>query len=369
MLRKKLLKFKIIFYVKFWKIINFFYPGSKSKVIIITEKENWAIKRVSTNIKKNIDKEFLDLVSISSIPEKFQNKIIHFGSHYMWLLKYKYLSKNNKYIVSFFHGNPNESLEEKIVFKNFLKSIKYLEKIIVSNSIVYNRLIKHGVSRKLLIMIPIGVDTNFFKPPNKQQRIKARSYFNFKNDEIVIGSFQKDGKGWGQGMEPKLIKGPDIFYKVIRILNNDFKIKILLTGPARGYLKNKFKKYNISYFHSYLKEYADLKKYYHALDIYLITSREEGGPMGLLESISSGVPVVSTNVGMAPDFINSKKTGIIVNTLEPKEIAKKIKEFLHTTHTSKVKEIYRKVIMKADWEVVSKHHMERVYRKLLKENK
>ena len=29
--------------------------------------------------------------------------------------------------------------------------------------------------------------------------------------------------------------------------------------------------------------------------------------MGLLESLSSGVPVVSTNVGMAPDFINSKK--------------------------------------------------------------
>ena len=65
MIRKKLLKFKIIFYVKFWKIINFFYPGSKSKVIIITEKENWAIKRVSINIKKKIDKEFLDLVSIS----------------------------------------------------------------------------------------------------------------------------------------------------------------------------------------------------------------------------------------------------------------------------------------------------------------
>ena len=38
---------------------------------------------------------------------------------------------------------------------------------------------------------------------------------------------------------------------------------------------------------------------YHALDIYLITSREEGGPMGLLESIACGTPVASTNVGMA----------------------------------------------------------------------
>ena len=128
MLRNELLKIKIIFFVKFWKIINFIYVGSKSKIIIITEKENWAIKRVGVNIKQNINKEFPDLVSISSTPEKFQNKIIHFGSHYMWLSKYKYLSKKNKYIVSFFHGNPNESFDEKIVFKKFLKSIKFLEK-------------------------------------------------------------------------------------------------------------------------------------------------------------------------------------------------------------------------------------------------
>ncbi len=170
-------------------------------------------------------------------------------------------------------------------------------------------------------------------------------------------------------MEPKLIKGPDIFYKVIRILNHDFKIKILLTGPARGYLKDKFQKHNISYFHSYLKDYAELKNYYHALDLYLITSREEGGPMGLLESLSSGVPVVSTNVGMAPDFINSKKIGVIVNTLDPKAIAEKIVDFLNTIQISKSKEISRKVIMKADWRIVSKYHLDKVYREVLRENR
>ena len=56
MLRNELLKLKIIFFVKFWKIINFIYVGSKSKIIIITEKENWAIKRVGVNIKQNINK-------------------------------------------------------------------------------------------------------------------------------------------------------------------------------------------------------------------------------------------------------------------------------------------------------------------------
>ena len=42
----------------------------------------------------------------------------------------------------------------------------------------------------------IGVDTKFFIPPTKDQKIKAREYFKFKKEEIIIGSFQKDGEGW-----------------------------------------------------------------------------------------------------------------------------------------------------------------------------
>ena len=42
---------------------------------------------------------------------------------------------------------------------------------------------------------------------------KMLELFSFKNDEIIIGSFQKDGQGWGDGTMPKLIKGPDIFAK------------------------------------------------------------------------------------------------------------------------------------------------------------
>ena len=49
--------------------------------------------------------------------------------------------------------------------------------------------------------------------------------------------------------------------------------------------------------HHYVESREELAKCYHALDIYLVTSREEGGPMALMESMSSHVPVVSTRVG------------------------------------------------------------------------
>jgi hypothetical protein len=72
---------------------------------------------------------------------------------------------------------------------------------------------------------------------------------------------------------------------------------------------------------------------------------------------------------MAPDFINSKKIGVIVNTLDPKAIAEKIVDFLNTIKISKSKEISRKVIMKADWRIVSKYHLDKVYREVLRENR
>ena len=215
--------------------------------------------------------------------------------------------------------------------------------------------------KKKLIKITIGVDTKHLTP-NKLKRQKSRS-FKFK-DDIVIGSFQKDGQGWKDGMLPKMIKGPDIFYKVVSDLSKDFNIKILLTGPARGYLKKKLDSNKISYIHSYLDDYSKLIDYYHALDFYLITSREEGGPMGLLESISSGVPVVSTNVGMASDFIKSKEIGIVVNTFDPKRISKKFKNFINESYSTNVKNIKHVII--ADWNIVAKNHYEKVYKEMLR---
>ena len=365
-LYKKLSELRILFLINFWKISNFFLKKDISKVKFIIEKENWAIKTVGTYISKSINRKFENFMSVSRNPEKFEDKIIHFGSHYLWLLKYKYLSRNNRYVVSFFHGNPNESISEKIVFENFINSVKYLDKIVVSNSIVYNRLIENGVDKKKLIKIPIGVDTKHFKPPNKLKRQKSRSFFKFKEDDIVIGSFQKDGQGWKDGILPKMIKGPDIFYKVVSDLSKDFNIKILLTGPARGYLKKKLDSNKISYIHSYLDDYSNLIDYYHALDFYLITSREEGGPMGLLESISSGVPVVSTNVGMASDFIKSKEIGIVVNTFDPKRISKKFKNFINESYSTNRKKNIKHVIMKADWNIVAKNHYEKVYKEMLR---
>jgi glycosyltransferase involved in cell wall biosynthesis len=64
-----------------------------------------------------------------------------------------------------------------------------------------------------------------------------------------------------------------------------------------------------------------LYKYYHALDLYLVTSRNEGGPKSVLESMASGVPLVTTAVGMAPDVVLDGINGRLCSSFDPEAIA------------------------------------------------
>ena len=108
-----------------------------------------------------------------------------------------------------------------------------------------------------------------------------------------------------------------------------------IRDSSRGYVKEELKKNNIPFFHSFVSNSAELVPLYQALDIYLITSREEGGPMGLIESMSCGVPVVTTKVGMAEDLIQVGIPGEISNEINSHSLAFKIEVILDTFYRNK----------------------------------
>ncbi len=355
----------LIFFQRFKENINY-KKIKKAKINFIVERANWAIKWDGIYITKSLNR-FLDnkTSKISEIPHlNSENKVIHFASQYMWLDWQKLLPKNNKYIVSFFHGKPEDSDEVAKHIHDFVKTKNEIYKVITASSLVYKRLIKWGIPSNKLVLIHTGVDTNLFLMPSKNKKTFIRDKLGFKKNEIVIGSFQKDGVGWGEGILPKNIKGPDLFVHSIEIIAKTLPIVVLLTGPSRGYIKNELTKRNIKFKHVYLKNYEEIVDYYHALDLYIVSSREEGGPKPLIESMASGVPVVTTNVGMAKDFIKDNINGGIVESFNPKDIAKKSIEILNLPKELLISNA-RKDVMKADWDVVAKLHWENVYKPAL----
>ncbi|OIO20071.1 MAG: hypothetical protein AUJ37_01245 [Candidatus Magasanikbacteria bacterium CG1_02_41_34] len=227
-------------------------------------------------------------------------------------------------------------------------------------------LIGHGFDEKKVILIPEGIKLENFRVFSEKQKIKVKEELQLPKNKIIIGSFQKDGHGWKNGLEPKEEKGPDVFCDVVEKLSEQFDIHVLLTGPARGYVKNRLEKAGISYTHEYVKEYTDIVKYYNALDVYIIGSRVEGGPKALLESWACGVPLVSTKVGMSADLIRNGENGFLAEVEDIDDITEKVIHILNNNE-SKEKCIRGGLtdVQTYSWDNISQMYFERMYKKLI----
>jgi len=284
----------------------------------------------------------------------------------MWLTWGSAMASSNRFVVSFFHGKREDGPDTARHIDAFLESVPRLSKIVTAASIVEKRLLGWGVPEVKVVRIPIGVDTGLFTPPTADQRIAARARFGIGPGRVVIGSFQKDGVGWADGLQPKLIKGPDIFLAVMERLAKEVPVFVLLTGPARGFVKQGLERLAIPHAHAYVTDHRQLAECYRALDLYLITSREEGGPMALMESMASGVPVVSTAVGMAPDLIRDGVTGAIADSENVEQLChKSLGLLLAEDGAAPLRARAREVVASCDWRIVAHDHLEKVYRPLL----
>jgi glycosyltransferase involved in cell wall biosynthesis len=56
--------------------------------------------------------------------------------------------------------------------------------------------------------------------------------------------------------------------------------------------------------------------------IFLMTSKYEGNPISIIEAMSVGLPIISTNVGGISDVVNNKNSFLLRKNAKPKEIAK-----------------------------------------------
>jgi len=298
-----------LFKLKFFKFIDLIsvYKQYNKDVVFITEQANWVINDIIKNLESYLINNTRIKVTIKYSDSFLKNKIIHYGSIHTFLssLNKKTLNKSNKIIVTCFH--ITETLKK---IQNIKQIIEAIDIIHTSCNKTKKELQKIGFSNNQIKVIPLGVDIKLFSTL-KHKRHLIRKQYGIPKNSFCIGSFQKDGNGWEQGLQPKLIKGPDIFCDVVEKLSERNNIFVLLSGPARGYVKNRLKKANISFNHQFFKNPKDISKLYSALDLYLITSRVEGGPLALLEAAAAKVPIVSTKVGMATDIFESEKEALL----------------------------------------------------------
>ncbi len=272
-----------------------------NKIYLKSDKADWVHKQQSLEIKSNFENI---VIKKKIVPFIDFNKKIHFLDVFDFL-KNKYLAPFNNFSLSYYHGYPNsldKNLQNKFIKINNAKNL--FKKIHVTHEKMKIFFLESGISESKIIKLPICIDDKYFK--NILSKTTLRKKYNIPQSAFVIGSFQKDGNGWGKGNEMKLVKGPDIFLNVLKILSSKIdNLFIVLSGPSRGYVVKNLKKLNIKFIHIQNLKYDEIINLYNALDLYLITSREEGGPRSFMESLATRTPFVSTPVGMIQDYLNN----------------------------------------------------------------
>ncbi len=228
---------------------------------------------------------------------------------------------------SYFHGLPGAGEPDfDAVYRALCRLHEKIARVQVSHTQMRDAVLQTGIDPSKVFLIPIGINLDFFPPPTPEMKHQARMELGIPESAFVVGSFQKDGVGWGDGMEPKLIKGPDVFLSVLRMVKEDTpELFVLLTGPSRGFIMRGLEEMKIPYRHTFLHSYPDVAKMYRALDLYLVASRQEGGPKAVLESMANLVPLVTTRVGQAMDLVKHGENGWMVEVEDAEGLAEGVR--------------------------------------------
>ena len=216
------------------------------------------------------------------------------------------------YILEIHHipGYPKaSSLKEKFYLfltKNLrnYKASKAVAFRVVNKKETPNFLKRMGVPEEKIKYIPsLYINLETFRPIDV-----AKEY-----DLIFVGRLVEN-------------KGINLFLEVVKKL--DAQAVIVGAGPLEKDIKEKIKTWKLKVnFHGWAKDSQEVAELINKSRILVMPSYNEGGPRVVVEAMACGVPVLATSVGIVPDVIQDKQSGVIIDW-DADDIATKAKELL-----------------------------------------
>ena len=161
-----------------------------------------------------------------------------------------------------------------------------------------------SITRKKTVNLPFWANQNIFFDIKDQENLRDK--YKISKNDFLIGSFQRDTEGKDL-VSPKLSKGPDRFIQIVKkIQKKNNNIAVLLTGRRRQYIINELKEAGIKYYYFEMVSFDELNEMYNMLNLYIVSSRVEGGPQSILECGLSKTPIISTDVGIASQILSKE---------------------------------------------------------------
>lgn len=183
--------------------------------------------------------------------------------------------------------------------------------------------------------VPNSVDTDQFSPISEAEKISLRSQMGYHENQIIVlcvGAIIKR-------------KGMDLLIKAFqKFKNRHDNALLILVGPIpssdnkrirKGYqeyleIKKMIDDFQLGHFIQLTGTKNNIDEYMKISDFFVFLSRQEGLPNVLLESMSTGLPVITLNrAGVTGYIIRNKIDGIIVDEENPEKIALEMEHLIN----------------------------------------
>jgi len=164
----------------------------------------------------------------------------------------------------------------------------------------------------------VGIDTDKFKN-NEVNRIEKRKSIGVSEDDFMIISVGELNKN----------KNHQVIIRAIAKLKNK-RIKYVLCGegPLESELKELAIELDIENQVKFLGFRKDISELMNSADLYSFPSYREGLSLSLMEAMSSGLPVVCSNIRGNSDLMEDGKGGYLVEPGDVEGFSKYIKELI-----------------------------------------
>jgi len=285
-----------------------------SRLFLVYDREGWVLEHEARQLARVASSLGVQLGPSEWAKGVSEQSVFHLSQ--FTALLHDPPRQGNRIGLSYFHGRPGTPgfPEFDACFDALRRRRDEIERVQVTNGEMAELVLETGLAPEKVHRIPIGIDVEAFPLRTEGARAAARRELVLPETAFVVGSFQKDGVGWGDGLEPKLIKGPDILLAVVgRLRERIPALVVLVTGPARGFVRAGLDGLGVPYRHLLLPDVEAVARAYEAIDVCLVTSRDEGGPRAVLEAMATGAPLVTTRVGQAIDLVRDRENGWLVD--------------------------------------------------------
>lgn len=180
--------------------------------------------------------------------------------------------------------------------------------IVVGSSEWAEDLGQRGADMSRVFVVPYGVDADTFRPPAEAERAVVRARLKIPDAATVVGFFGKNSSNDDDR------KGIDVFIEALSSLNQRIdQLAVLIVGPGWKDLIRSLRSSGVRcVWLPFITDQEELAKMYHALDFYWVTARVEGGPVTLLEAMSSQVCCLTTPVGIAREIVRDGQNALLL---------------------------------------------------------